>query len=461
MSTRILAVLLLCVSLPAGAAPVLTLDDALKQAMENNLDMKVARGHLDEAHELSSQAWSGYLPHLTAGGSYTYNSVQATFALPETYLVRDGTSVYEEMQPPYNPKNPNEGLPSQYYLYPGKIASFTIQPHNQLGGQIQLTQAILAPSLWPAIQGAYLGEKAAELSTEQARREILFAAVQLYYGAAGAKQAADVEKQILDLNIAHEKDAQVRVDSGAYPRIYLVRAQIDRTRAEEDLRNAQNAYQSTISSLAALLNRAPDFDVSPPPEPVIPEGVENAGEDAIRERPDVKATVEQAKASRAGLLSSTLAYAPNVGFTGNLQGTNAPSLIGSNYLWNVGIGVSWNLFDGGLRESNIRSARARVVEAENNQLSTEVKARDELRRARLTLQTARANRIKADEQVKLARENASLVKVAFDAGGATYLEFADANLALTSAELGRVAETLNAQLAVIQLAKAAGAFNPQ
>jgi len=53
------------------------------------------------------------------------------------------------------------------------------------------------------------------------------------------------------------------------------------------------------------------------------------------------------------------------------------------------------------------------------------------------------------------------VEVGFKAGTSTYVEVADANAALMGAELGRVAETLNAQLSVLKLAKAAGAFNPQ
>jgi len=101
------------------------------------------------------------------------------------------------------------------------------------------------------------------------------------------------------------------------------------------------------------------------------------------------------------------------------------------------------------------------AEADAAKRSAEARARDEIRRARLNLESARSNRVKAEEQERLARENAQLVKVSFDAGTATYLEVADAATALRSAELGRVAETLNARLAVLQLAKAVGAFDPR
>ncbi|MFY0577665.1 TolC family protein [Cystobacter fuscus] len=82
--------LLTVVSLALGAAeapepatqPVLTLNQALEEAREKNLDLKVARARLDQALLQSRRAWAGYLPTVTVGGSYTRNSAEAVFALP-------------------------------------------------------------------------------------------------------------------------------------------------------------------------------------------------------------------------------------------------------------------------------------------------------------------------------------------------------------------------------------------
>lgn len=92
--------------------------------------------------------------------------------------------------------------------------------------------------------------------------------------------------------------------------------------------------------------------------------------------------------------------------------------------------------------------------------AAENKARDEVRRALLDLETARSNRLTAEEQLTLARENAALVKASFEAGAGTYLEVVDANAALTGAELSNLSETLNVDLAVLKLARAAGLFEP-
>ena len=112
------------------------------------------------------------------------------------------------------------------------------------------------------------------------------------------------------------------------------------------------------------------------------------------------------------------------------------------------------------REARVHPLWCQLAEAHHALRGARAKAEDELRRALLDLESARANRVKAEEQLKLARENAALVKSTYDAGAATYLEVTDANSALLGAELTFLSETLNADLAVLKLQKAAGAFDP-
>ena len=118
------------------------------------------------------------------------------------------------------------------------------------------------------------------------------------------------------------------------------------------------------------------------------------------------------------------------------------------------------MWDGGLRESSLRETEAKLVEARATARSTELKAIDDVQRSLLDLESARANRQKAEEQLNLARENNRLVEVNYNSGVATQLDVTDATTQLTTAELGAIGERLNSQLAALRLLKAAGAFNP-
>lgn len=445
----------------SAATTTLTLDDALVQAKERNYDLKVAQSRLEQARAQAAKVWANYLPQVSIGGSYIYNSAEAVLQMPVTWLVRDGTELakqWQEENHPFDPDNPYKGLPSQYFLYPDQIVDVTIQPHHMWAGQAQLNQALFAPALIPGIQAATLGVDVAALSIEAARREVLLAVAQVYLGAVTAKEAVAFQEQQVELRREQEKTAQVQLAARAAPQVTLLRAQTERTQAEQELRRARLTYDSLRSTLAALLARDPDFDVTAPPEPPLPPDIET--DEALRDRPDVQAARLNVDVAKKASLASKLAYLPTVGLNVKAQTSNVGGFTGEKTSWAATIGLNWALFDGGLREASLREANARRDEAFASAMSAEIKAQDEMRRARLDLESALANRQKAEEQARLAKEGLRLAQVSFDAGTGTFVELNDATVAARGAELAAMSERLNVQLATLKLAKAVGAFNP-
>jgi outer membrane protein, multidrug efflux system len=458
-------------ALPETAPPqrkVLSLLEALAAADENNLDLQAARLRLMAAREGSRQAWAGYLPQVSAGGSYNYNSNEASILLPSPIgIVRDIIIIPDEV-PPFNPDfDPDQpisednmpGLPTSLIAVPAGMFEVEVQRRHQLGGQVQLRQALFAPMLWPAINAAYVGEEIAELSVENARREILFAVAQIYYGSVGLREAVDLQHRMLEVMTAHERDAELRVQQGIAPRLVLLRAQIERTKAEQDLIRTRNAYESTLSSLATILDMEPGFDVSRPPPPD-ELGETDLAASALSNRPEVRIASKSVELSEQMRRMVQARYLPMVGLTVTYQASNVRGFSEEYGQWIAGLGLSWNIFDGGLRESELREAGLRLAESRVQERAARARALDEIRRAELALESARSNLLKAEEQALLASENAELVRRAYEAGVATSLEMVDANAALRGAELARINEQLNAELAALALARAAGLFNP-
>jgi len=427
--------------LASSTGPVLPLAEARRLALEGNPDLRVLQARLDQAHELSHKAWAAYLPQVTAGASWQRNNVGSTLAFPygAKYPVRDvGTA----------------GSPKLVAEPP--TVDVILQQRDALGTTVKGTQAIIAPSLWASIDAAYLSERAAELNTENARREILLAVAQQYLGAVGLKEAIAVREAQLRTEQQRERDTQIQFDSGTVNKITLLRAQIDRTQAEQDLRRSRYAYASAKSALAALLDRGPDFEVEAPPEPAAPGNLGLLEEQAPGRRPDVLGARTTVEAARAGENAYVLSYLPSVGFNGAYTYANTTGFTGRHDSWYFGFGATWTMLDGGLREANLREAAAKKREAEAAARGAEVRAKDEVRRALNDLESAQANRVKAEEQLRLARENGALVRTNFEAGVATYLEQSDAITAVLNAALQLINERLNAQLAVLRLERAAG-----
>ncbi|RKH12685.1 TolC family protein [Corallococcus sp. CA053C] len=418
---------LLALSLSAAlaAAPVLSLDEALESARQQNLDLKIAQERFEQASLATRKAWSGYLPQVAVGATITRNNVAA--------IIPAGV------------------------LGPNPI---TIQPLIQQGAQAEVRQAIIAPQLWAAIAASYKSVKLAELNTQTARRQVLFGVAQAYYGAAAQQEALRAQERLLELNQAREKDTQARFDAGTVTRVALLRAQLDRSRAEQDLVRAKNALAGLKLALGTLIQREPDFELAPPPEPQVPAQAspEDLVKQAIEARSDVQASEVGLELTRINKKGVLLSYLPTLGVTGTYRIANASGFSGSNETWAITFGASWTLFDGGLREANLSEASSRVREASVSQQLAQARVKEEVRRSKLDLENALANRAKAEEALGLARESNRLTDVSFQAGVATYLEVADANTSLTNAEVGFVSERLQASLAALRLLNSLGSF---
>ncbi len=440
----------------AQAQPVLTLEQAFQQAQESNLDLQVARARLTQADEISRKVWSGYLPQLSLSGNYTYNSDEAVIGLPTGYFIRDvGTT---QGQPPAGGEVP--GAPTTLIQVPSGFLETEIQKKHMFNGTAQLTQGLIVPQLWPAFRNANLAERAAELSVENARREILFATAQLYYAAEGLREAVGVQERLLEVNRQHEADAETRFQVGTVNKVALLRAQIERTKSEQDLLRTRNAYASAKIALATLLNRPADFEVTRPTEPAPVGSPEELLKSAPENRPDVLAALTNLELAQGQKTATWYKYAPSLTGFARYNVSNAAGFTGKYDTFAVGAALNWTLYDGGLRESELRENAAKVVESRAAAQQSENRARQEVQTAWLELQSAEANTVKAREQLRLAQENASLVRASFDAGAASYLDVVDANAALTGAELSAISEELSAQLATLKLAKAAGLFDP-
>ncbi len=418
---------------PAG--PVLTIQDALRMASERNLDLQVLKAQLAQADEISWKAWSGYLPRVTGSGAW-----QA-----QREIIIDLSTLGPPQTPPAPPS-------------PAKIQSGSVTQ-----AQIEVDQTLLSASLIYGIRQASATERAASLNIANGRRSLLFGVAGAYYGAAALKETSGVAERLLEIAQRQEKDARVRFQAGTIAKVGLLRAEIDRARAEQDLKRARNAYLSQRIALATLLDRDANFDVTPPPPPPL---AENPNPDvlvkqAIDLRLDLKATRAEQDAARAFRNGAIGRYIPNIAAFYRYQYQSAPSLFAPGENWTAGVGLSWPILDGGLRESDIREGNARIAQADAATRSAEAKARQEVLQALIDLDSARANAAKAREQRDLAAENSRLVDVSYRAGAATAVELADATASLRTAEIGVVTEELNAQLAALRVLLAVGEFDPE
>jgi outer membrane protein, multidrug efflux system len=429
---------------PSGAGTtVVTLDEALRLAKERNLDLQVLRARLDQADEISWKAWSRYLPQVNVTGAWER---QQEIILPFPYA-------YDPASAPISGTNPP--------LHPLVTTPISIQTPTLAQGQLEVTQMLFSPTFIFGIREAMKRGQAESLSNGDQRRALLFGVASAYYSAASLKQTVGVSERLLEIAQRSEHDAQVRYKAGTIAKVALLRAEIDRARAEQDLKRARNAFESARIAVATLLDRPPDFDVVEPPSPPLPDAPDADAlvRSALQSRLDVKAARVRTDEARAARNIAIGRYLPNVGAFYRQQRLSQPGLTPTSN-WQAGLSLQWTILDGGLRESDLREGNARIAEADAGLRSAEAKARQDVLQALLDLDSARANAAKAKEQRDLATENLRLVDVSYRAGAATAVELADATASLRTAEAGVTSETLSAQLAALRVLQVAGEFEP-
>ncbi|HMI48245.1 MAG TPA: TolC family protein [Gemmatimonadaceae bacterium] len=178
-------------------------------------------------------------------------------------------------------------------------------------------------------------------------------------------------------------------------------------------------------------------------------------EQAIRNRPDLRAEDERIRAAKQGLSAIKAERLPSLGLIADdgVIGKNGAKLL-NTYTW--GLQVTLPIFDGFKREARVQEQQPVVKEAEIRRHDLEQQAQVDVRGALIDLSGAREQLAAASERLSLAEQEVVQARDRFNAGVAGNADVVNASLALTSSRtLVNDAETLY-QLARVALARATG-----
>ncbi len=284
-----------------------------------------------------------------------------------------------------------------------------------------------------AMQSAAFGVRVSEAEYADLIRVRILEAATTYFDVLEAKAVRELARQEVDNYLRIEAVTRTAVENGARPAVELNRIQLDRLKAEQALRDAENVFVGADARLQALLGKAdpdPSFAVAGNLENqqfADPMPVEVAFEIAKNNRPDMNAMflkIQQAQADT--LVERRKAFpqvAPMVGVTRQFQ----QQAIGFPDASSFGFGVvmSLPLFD---RNQGNRLKASSIVEQNNHELfARAVALRAEVVQVLSELRTAAANsKATAEEQLKLAKQTRDIINNAYGAGGRPLIDVLDA-----------------------------------
>ena len=149
------------------------------------------------------------------------------------------------------------------------------------------------------------------------------------------------------------------------------------------------------------------------------------------------------------------AYGPSLSAIANFSeiGVAANSLAPN---WYVGLGLTWNLLQGGLTRGQIREAKGTLENLVGQEQALRLQVQVDVEQGRLGVQAAKATISAADEALVNARSQLTLAEKRYEHGLGNAVELSDAQVAYTTAEAQVVQSKFNLAAARAQLLAALG-----
>jgi len=241
--------------------------------------------------------------------------------------------------------------------------------------------------------------------------------------------------------------AQDRVRAGTATKSDELRAKLELTGA----RQQQLAARDTLQSAAFALGRVVGADVpvgAKPPASLDPAPLALSDSEvvqlAVGSAPSVEAAQAAREAGAATVRASRTLYLPNVRLTGGYNWAKETSVLGAvRPGWQLALGTSLPLFNGFVREDAVTRAEATAHVARSTALDVQRQVRSDAARLVSALHLAAENVELAEEAVRAAQEDLRVQTERYRAGISTVLDELTSQVALTQAELGRVAARYN------------------
>jgi outer membrane protein TolC len=326
---------------------------------------------------------------------------------------------------------------------------------------------------WPIYTGGRLQalERAARAEAEAvgeeldaARADLRLEVTRAFWAVVTARESVAVLERALERVEAQLRDVRSRYDAGLVPPSDIANVEAQRARQRMLLIEAQNVAAVAVADLARLIDAPPDLPLELEAEANAPAATATEAElvAAAREgRAERTALERRVSAALERISAAEAARRPAVSLVSGYDYARPNPRIFPRKdewedSWDVGVNVSWSLWDGGRTAAERAEAAAAAAGLRERLADFDERLALEVRQRRLELDSARAQIEAAAEGVRSATEARRVVGERFDVGVATSTELLDAEVVLLQAELDRTRALAGARLAGARLERALG-----
>lgn len=365
---------------------------------------------------------------------------------------------------------PNAGVQSSYSKYDSEL-------NRDRGGATSTQDWSVALSVRQTVYAG--GGVRAALDAQKAVREAALAELEStihnalltvrvnYYAVLLAREQIKVQEQNVRLLEEQYQTARNRFEAGASSNFEVIRAEVAVANAKPALIRARNSLRIAIDELRQSMGyvaprseteRTPEFDGALTYSPV-EYTLTGALATALEKRPELRSLDAAVRAREAAIRNAKSNYQPNLavvgGYTWRKNGDSErvrDSLDG----WNVGLVSNWAVFDGRATKGKVMQARSLAEQARISAASTRLAIEVEVRQAVSRVQEAAELAEAASKVVAQAEEALRLADARYAAGTATQLDVLTARVDLTQSRTNQLEANYSYLVAVANIRNAMG-----
>lgn len=448
---------------------VISLEQALKIALSENIAVKVADKEIERTKYAKKGTYASLFPQIDATGSY-----QRTIKKQVMYMDFDmssfgGGSAAGSGSTGSGTAGTGEGG--------GTGAGSTASSSKNNGGLevgrwntwsagVSASMPVVNAQLWKSIK---ISGMDVELAVEKARASRLDMVSQVknaYYAVLFSKEAFNVYKEVYENAMTNYAETEKKYNVQKATDLDMARAKTNVANAIPNVYNAESSIILALWQLKAVMGI--DLEMNIDVEGAIKDYSEYMTSDVTKADSislDRNSTMKQLEIQANELAQSikaqqyayipTLALAFNYSYNAMTNDFNFKEYRWTPYSY-VGVSLSIPIFSGGKRLNQVRQARNSYEQMRLQMTSTERNLKISIRQSLNTMETNVKSYDAAKDAVASAEKAYSIAEKSYEVGRATLTDLNDAQLALTQARLAESQAVYNFIVAKTQLEQTLG-----
>lgn len=425
---------------------VLTLDECIRLAKENNKRMEASEHQLKSSLYEKHSARGLFLPSFSLTGGALYSTADGSYASGTGQLPVLGVNSAPTGESALFP-----GIDLAYDLGWIYSAGVKVEQPIYMGGKIMAGYRMARINHEIARQNKRLTESEVVVETSRAYADVVRTKELMQVAESYNKLLAELMRMV---ESAHKHGMKSQND--------VLKVQVKLNESRLDLRRAENGHRLAMMNLCHYIGR-PLTDKIETGNTLPDIGDASAQDAGVFNRPEYLMLEQKSELARQQITVAKSEHLPQVGLVGQYGYMNGVELSGRKLFdnWNflVGVQVSIPIFDFGHRINKIKSAKAQYAQVQAERENTNEQLALEMTQAYNNLDEAFLERDLAEAAVSSADENLRTSRLHYEKGMELLSDYLEAQTLWQQARQTQVEARINCYLRWLEYQKATGRIN--